>query len=131
MYDSDNEGHLGYTIRQIHGAMKAGLAMRPNVVLLHAGTNDLHRPETETESWADAPGRLASLVDEVLTVCPDAVVILAKLIQAKDERTEANLRSFNDAIPALVEERRRRGHKVMLVDQNVVGATELVDGLHP
>ena len=111
--------------------MGLGLELRPNVVLLHAGTNDLNRPESANESWADAPKRLGSVIDNVLKVCPDAVVIVAKIIQAENVQTANNLKTFNEAIPSVVRERVRKGSKVTVVDESVVGADELVDKLHP
>ena len=131
MSDNDNEGHSGFTISQIQGAMAGGLATKPNVVLLHAGTNDLNRPETEQQTWADAPTRLGALLDDVLEVVPDAVVIVAKIIQAKSAQTAANIRVFNKAVPDVVKQRVEMGSKIKVVDQSVVGAKDLVDGLHP
>ncbi|KAH9875128.1 hypothetical protein J1614_004617 [Plenodomus biglobosus] len=131
MYDNENEGHPGMTINQIRRAMRAGLALRPNIVLVHAGTSDLASAETGEQRWVDAPGRLGALIDDVLEVCPDAVVIVAKIIQAKNERVAANVKRFNDAIPGVVRERQEKEFKVVVVDQSVVGASELVDGLHP
>lgn len=131
MHDNDNEGHSGFRINQIHDVMDKGLAMRPNVVLLHAGTNDLHRPEIDGETWAEAPQRLGRLLDKVLAGCPDALVMVAKIIQADNAQTVKNLQAFNDALPALVQERSSRGHKVMVVDQSVIGVAELIDNLHP
>ncbi|KAF1851963.1 carbohydrate esterase family 3 protein [Cucurbitaria berberidis CBS 394.84] len=131
MLNNENEGHSGFTISQIHNVMGPGLALRPNVVLLHAGTNDLNRPESTAETWADAPKRLASVIDDVLKACPDAVVIVAKIIQATNVQTASNLKAFNEAIPGVVEERVKKGSKVTVVDQSVVGVDELVDGLHP
>ena len=61
MDNNDNEGHEGHTISQLQGVMRDGLQMRPNLVLLHVGTNDLARPESMAERWSDAPNRLASL----------------------------------------------------------------------
>ncbi len=66
MQNNANEGHPGYIITQIHNVMGPGLAFKPNVVLLHAGTNDLNRPPLVNESWADAPKRLTSLIDDVV-----------------------------------------------------------------
>lgn len=131
MADNDNEGHPGYTISQIKNVMGPGLEFKPNVVLLHAGTNDLNRAETAEESWADAPKRLGSVIDDVLKVNPDAVVIVAKIIQAANVQTASNLKIYNKVIPSIVEERVQKGFKVTVVDQSVVGADELVDGLHP
>jgi lysophospholipase L1-like esterase len=131
MVDNDNEGHPGFTINQIREAMKEGLEMRPNVVLLHAGTNDLHHPETEKEKWRDAPKRLGRLLDAVLKLCPDAVVLVAQIIQAEKTQTRANIQFFNSAVLKVVEKRVKKGFKVVVVDQSVIMPNELVDGLHP
>jgi lysophospholipase L1-like esterase len=131
MYNNANEGHPGATISQLRGVMKAGLQMRPNVILLHIGTNDLARPESTEEKWKDAPKRLASLLDDVLDMCPDAAVLVAKLIQGADPQAMARIQAFNDAIPAIVETKLKQGFKVAVVDHSVVTPDELVDGLHP
>ncbi|KAL6711300.1 hypothetical protein ACN47E_005831 [Coniothyrium glycines] len=131
MPDNDNEGYPGYRISQIHEAMGKALAMRPNVVLLHAGTNDLNKPARDTESWEDAPVRLGRLLDEVLRVCPDAVVMVAKIIQAEAAQTAKNIQAYNNAIPGIVQKRSRAGHKVIVVDHSIIGPAELSDGLHP
>jgi len=131
MPNNDNEGHPGATISELQGLMKAGLQMRPNVVLLHIGTNDLARPETAEEKWADAPKRLASLLDDVLDACPDAAVLIAKIIQGADTQAQENIERFNDAVPAVVKKKLDQGFKVAVVDHSVVLPEELVDGLHP
>ncbi|CAN9398800.1 unnamed protein product [Alternaria alternata] len=131
MDNNDNEGHEGHTISQLQGVMRDGLQMRPNLVLLHVGTNDLARPESMAERWSDAPNRLASLLDEVLDVCPDAVVLVAKIIQAEKMQTRANIEAFNDAVPVVVRKKLEQGFKLAVVDHSIVGPSELVDGLHP
>jgi lysophospholipase L1-like esterase len=131
MHDNDNEGHSGFRINQIHEVMGKALEMRPNIVLLHAGTNDLNREEIQGEAWADAPERLGNLLDEVLRVCPDAVVMVAQIIQAAKAQTATNIKAFNDAIPGLVQERFAKGFKAVAVDHSIVGVAELIDGLHP
>ncbi|KAG9185196.1 hypothetical protein G6011_07740 [Alternaria panax] len=131
MDNDNNEGHPGLTISQLQGVMKVGLQMRPNVVLLHVGTNDLARAESTEERWSDAPKRLARLLDEVLDVCPDAVVLVAKLIQAEKTQIRANIKAFNDAVPSVVTQKLQQGFKLSVVDHSVVGPSELVDSLHP
>jgi lysophospholipase L1-like esterase len=131
MDNNDNEGHEGHTISQLQGVMRDGLQMRPNLVLLHVGTNDLARPESMAEGWSDAPNRLASLLDEVLDVCPDAVVLVAKIIQAEKMQTRANIEAFNDAVPMVVRKKLEQGFKLAVVDHSIIGPSELVDGLHP
>ncbi|KAE8853632.1 hypothetical protein PTNB73_02045 [Pyrenophora teres f. teres] len=131
MYNNENEGHSGATISKLQGLMKAGLEMRPNVILLHIGTNDLARPETAEEKWSDAPERLGRLLDDIFKICPDAVVLVAKIIQAKDTQTRANVQIFNDAIPQVVDMSREKGFKLAIADLSIVDANELVDDLHP
>ncbi|KAI4639252.1 hypothetical protein J4E93_009431 [Alternaria ventricosa] len=120
MPNNDNEGHPGATISELQGLMKAGLQMRPNVILLHIGTNDMARPETAEENWADAPKRLAALLDDVLDVCPDAAVLVAKIIQGADTQANDNIKTFNDAVPAVVKKKLDQGFKVAVVDHSVV-----------
>ncbi|CAN9448398.1 unnamed protein product [Alternaria sp. RS040] len=121
MDNNDNEGHEGHTISQLQGVMRDGLQMRPNLVLLHIGTNDLARPESIAERWSDAPNRLASLLDEVLDVCPDAVVLVAKIIQAEKMQTRANIEAFNDAVPVVVRKKLEQGFKLAVVDHSIIG----------
>ncbi|KAL4874257.1 hypothetical protein BJY04DRAFT_225207 [Aspergillus karnatakaensis] len=125
MQDPANEGYPGATIHEISGRSERALAMRPNVVLLHAGTNDMNRPyapETAHE-------RLAAFIDKIASECPDAAILVAKIIPASGTNTNARINSFNSKIPGIVEARAKEGMKVMVVD--MTGVTELIDGLHP
>jgi lysophospholipase L1-like esterase len=131
MADKDNQGFPGYTISQIRPVAGGGLALRPNVVLLHAGTNDLNRGNPSSEPDSDAPNRLGLLLDDVLKAVPQAVVIVAKIIPAKDSGLDAKFKTFNNAIPAIVAARVKNGSKVSVVDMHVLGTNELSDNLHP
>ena len=105
MSDNYNEGHPGFTISQIAAVAAPALAMRPNIILLHAGTNDLNNwPPPANESYADAPARLGALLDEVVERCPGAVVLVAQIISAANASTEARIRAFNAAVPGVVRE---------------------------
>jgi lysophospholipase L1-like esterase len=131
MADKDNQGFPGYTINQIRGVVSGGLALKPNVVLIHAGTNDLNRGNPASEPNSDAPNRLGLLLDDVLKAVPQAVVIVAKIIPAKNSGLAANIKTFNNAIPAIVAARVSKGSKVSVVDMNVLTTSELSDDLHP
>jgi lysophospholipase L1-like esterase len=132
MADKDNQGFPGYTISQIRGVVAGGLAFKPNVVLLHAGTNDLNRGNPASEPDADAPKRLGLLLDDVLKAVPNAVVVVAKIIQSKQSGLNANIKTFNNALPAIVAARVQKGSKVSIVDMSVLSTTsELSDNLHP
>lgn len=128
MADNDNEGHNGATISQIASFAKASLPERPNVVLLHAGTNDLN----EAIDPVNAPSRLGSLIDEIVAACPDAAVLVAQIIPSSNSNTEARIITYNDAIPEVIAQRADAGNHVMLVDMSAALTTgDLFDSLHP
>lgn len=41
MKDNWNEGHSGFNIAKVQGSNAEALSERPNIILLHVGTNDL------------------------------------------------------------------------------------------
>ncbi|KAF2499251.1 SGNH hydrolase [Lophium mytilinum] len=131
MNDNYNQGYPGYTISGIAGIAGPGLDMKPNVVLLHAGTNDLDRVPPSNEPYADAPTRLGTLIDQVLKALPESVVLVAQIINAKDAATEARIKTYNAQVPAVVKQRADDGWKVAVVDFSSVTKDELIDGLHP
>ncbi|CAM1503170.1 Fc.00g079460.m01.CDS01 [Cosmosporella sp. VM-42] len=124
----NNEGYDGAIISEIANNVKGSLGMRPNVVLIHAGTNDMGK----SVDPATAPDRLGALIDEVVSVCPDAAVLVAQIIVMSDSGTNARRKTFNAAIPGVVKSRAEAGKNVMVVDMSGLLTTgELVDGLHP
>jgi lysophospholipase L1-like esterase len=128
MCDNQNEGHNGAMISEIATYANYSLPMRPNVVLLHAGTNDMNQPNDPD----NAPARLGSLIDQIVNACPDAAVLVAQIIPAANSDTMARIKTFNAAIPDVVAERASAGKKVMVVDfSNVLQTKDLIDGLHP
>lgn len=130
MYDNDNEGHPGATINQIAGFAWNSLSERPNVILLHAGTNDLNNPYP-TDPYSSAPDRLGSLIDEVVGACPDAAVLVAQIIGSANTDTQSRIDSFNSQVPGVVAQRANQGQHVMVVDMRSVTANDLSDGTHP
>ncbi|KAL3470226.1 hypothetical protein BJX99DRAFT_264439 [Aspergillus californicus] len=127
MQDPDNEGYNGATIAEISSKCGAALDMRPNVVLLHAGTNDMNNP-TDPDT---APDRLGALIDKIITTCPDAAILVAKIIPAANADTMARITTYNSQIPDIVAARADKGKQVMIVDMTVLTTAELNDGLHP
>jgi lysophospholipase L1-like esterase len=128
MADPDHEGHSGYRIDQIASLTNAALSSyKPNVVLLMAGINDLGQGyEVST-----APTRLASLIDQILAAEPDATVLVAQLIVNATASVEAEVVTFNDALPAIVNSRASAGKHVYLVNTSSIPVSDLEDGLHP
>ncbi|KAL1878448.1 hypothetical protein Plec18167_004520 [Paecilomyces lecythidis] len=128
MCDNQNEGHNGAVISEIATYANRSLPMRPNVVLIHAGTNDMNEPDDPDT----APARLGSLIDQVVAACPDAAVLVAKIIPAASATTMARINTYNNAVPGVVAKRANAGKKVMVVDfSHALTTKELVDGIHP
>ncbi|KAL8942644.1 MAG: hypothetical protein Q9216_001557 [Gyalolechia sp. 2 TL-2023] len=129
MDDNWNEGWNGFTIDQI--AVKAKDSqhyLRPNIILLHAGTNDLNSaPPIDPDH---APDRLGALIDQLADISPEPVILVAQIINAKNAQTESLIQKYNEAIPRVVAQRAKT-HKVAVVDMRSVQAADLADGLHP
>jgi len=71
--DPDHEGHSGWVLPQMQPLVTGWVrAARPDVILLHVGTNDLLRGT----SGAQDAGRLAAFLDAIHAVS-DAYVIIA------------------------------------------------------
>jgi len=130
MADNANEGHSGFTISQIADSTIYSLRQRPNIVLLHAGTNDLNLSPPPSP-YDSAPDRLGALIDEVLCTCPDAIVLVAQIIQSSSAATEGRIKTYNAAVPAVVATRFAQGFKVAVVDMSSIGGSNLFDSLHP
>ena len=125
----NNEGHPGWTIQQL----KRGIdtlrwleTARPDLILLHIGTNDL-RPSIN--QGASAPDHLSALLDDVLERLPQVRVIVAQIIPFAKGPDDGH-RSYNAAIPNIVAS---KGPHVSRVDmQNVLSPpSDYSDGFHP
>lgn len=130
MANNNNEGHPGATISQIEGFSSNSLEFRPNAVLIHAGTNDLHTNEP-TDPYADAPNRLNSLIQKVISVCPDATILGAQIIHAADLPTNDRVATYNAQVPGVVANIAKTHKNIAVVDFGSVMADDLIDGLHP
>ncbi len=120
-------GFSGFTIAQITAAniFDPAIGMGPNIVLLHIGTNDMNMSDP-----GGAPARLATLLDKLTTMAPNALIVVAKIIPLTTNNTR--VMTFNSAITPLVQQRIAAGKHVVLVDQYTGFPTsELPDNIHP
>ena len=125
-------GYSGYTINEISiAANEAITSDRPNLILLHAGTNDLNRGNNPPDPISKAPDRLGQLIDKCISSNPDAAIIVAQLIAAADPGSESKIQTFNAAVPGIVDSRARAGHHCMVTSMESITASDLIDGLHP
>ncbi|MFB7352920.1 FG-GAP-like repeat-containing protein [Streptomyces gardneri] len=127
--DPDNEGHSGYTIKNISdGIDRWQKAAAPDTVLLHLGINDLtfHHADPATAS-----AELAALIDRIETNRPGTTVIVQGLLtdtRGQFERTTA----FNASLRGSVAERTAAGRHLVYVEPPLLDPpAELPDGLHP
>ncbi|KAL2074178.1 hypothetical protein VTL71DRAFT_7956 [Oculimacula yallundae] len=127
MTDNRNEGHPGAIITEIANFSRVSLVLRPNLILLMAGTNDMNN-----NLLAGATDRLGALIDMLTTACPDAVILVAQLTPATNAAVEARVEQFNPSIPGLVAARERSGRKIAVVNMTrFVTTADLKDDIHP
>ncbi|SCL13706.1 Cellulase/cellobiase CelA1 [Micromonospora nigra] len=134
-HDGDNEGHGGYLVTNVanQNLLPGWLeATRPDVVLMHFGTNDV---------WSNiAPGTILSaygrLVDQMRASNPAMKVLVAKIIpMAPGTCPECGPRvvALNDAIDGWAAAKTTTASPVVVVDQwtGFSTATDTYDGVHP
>ncbi|KAI4182509.1 MAG: hypothetical protein LQ346_006572 [Caloplaca aetnensis] len=121
-----HEGLSGAKISAISVNADKTLPQRPNVVLLHAGTNDIGVSP-------NAPQQLDNLIDKILSQCPDAVVLVASIIHRGDPTIDATTAEYNVEVGKIVQNHQLiMGHHVYLVDQyTAIGPDDLTDKIHP
>jgi lysophospholipase L1-like esterase len=127
--DHDHEGHSGWRIDQIDANIVTWLrTTTPHTVLLHIGTNDV----LQNFDLAAAPARLSTLIDHITATVPTAEVFVATIIPLSSSSAEAAARTFNAAIPGIVQGKVNAGRHVHLVDLHAALTTaDLADGVHP
>lgn len=127
--DHDHEGHPGWRIDQIDANIGGWLQnTSPRTVLLHIGTNDV----LQNYNLSGAPGRLSGLLDRITAAVPSADVFVATIIPLSNAGQENAARTFNAAIPGIVQSKVNAGRRVHLVDMHSALTTaDLIDGVHP
>ncbi|GAA2529532.1 hypothetical protein Ahu01nite_014900 [Winogradskya humida] len=127
--DNDHEGHSGWTMTQLAKRLHRWLiAYRPDVVVLHAGTNDLRTPEAARF----APQVLTRLLAQIARDRPGAQVLVARIVGNRDVGDGAVRQERADAYNAhVVTVVAAAGAQFHLVDQSAVRGRDLADKLHP
>jgi lysophospholipase L1-like esterase len=123
-----NEGHSGWHIRQISAHIVNWLQLyQPKYVLLHIGTNDIWFHDDVTH----APQRLKLLIDQITSTLPGVTVLVAQITPLAPQY-EAQVETFNKAIPGLVSAEIAAGKRVQYVDvHDFVPLSDLPDKVHP
>lgn len=126
---TNHEGHPGWRIDMIDANVVGWLrAQNPHTVLLHIGTNDV----LQNFNLATAPARLSALIDHITATVPNAEVFVATIIPIANTTAEARARTFNAAIPGIVQSKINAHKHVHLVNMaNALTTADLIDGIHP
>jgi len=135
-YDWDHEGHGGYSSTGIadNNQLPPWLdAAKPDVVIMHLGTNDMwgHYISTETKLAA-----FTKLVGQMRTNNPNMKIIVAQIIPmsaAACSTCGADIVEFNNALPAWAGGLTTAQSPITLVDQwtGFDAVADTVDGVHP
>ncbi|MGX2994827.1 FG-GAP-like repeat-containing protein [Streptomyces sp. JNUCC 64] len=127
--DLDHEGHSGWLIEGLSANIDTWMAAaKPNVVLLHIGTNDMDRDH----QVATAPERLAALIDQMTAASPNTTIVVATLVPSNSQAVQSRIDAYNARIPGIVSARQAKGHKVAYVDMaSALTTADLKDRLHP
>lgn len=136
-------GHEGYSGFTIDPSTRNGISpraepaiaeLRPHIILLMIGTNDIDL----SIDVANAPARLGALIDRITAAAPDLLLAVGQIIPTTNAATNERIRAYDAAIPALVQARQAEGKHVVGVDmfaaftESPNFATEyMVDSLHP
>jgi lysophospholipase L1-like esterase len=118
--DDDNEGHSGWTISRMARKVDQWLAAyRPDVVLLHIGTNDVRLNGYRT----GAAKRLGVLLNRIRRDRPAAQIFVAKITGSRQPGLQRWIAAYNTGVARIVAA--REDPLVRLVDQAGVRAPYL------
>lgn len=107
-----------------HFSRAVGISSRPNIALVHTGTNDVDRDYR----LSGAPARLKKLIRTIIAYSPRVTVFISQIIPSRSASTMANINAFNSRIPGIVEKLQGEGFKVTLVDIRLLNTgDDLVD----
>jgi hypothetical protein len=140
-FPQNHEGHSGWTIDPGYGSWGAGgisslvptpaFTTLPDIVLLMIGTNDVYA----SSGQSTMTNRLAALLDKILSTAPDALLVVAKITPLTTGGGYRDIiKTYNDAIPGLVQTRAAAGKHIVVVDMNSNFNTQTMlnsDGIHP
>lgn len=143
-FPQNHEGHSGWTIAPAGG--RSGIStlvasvmpeFKPQIVLLMIGTNDA----IDNYQMATAPDRLGQLIDSIYAQLPNVLIVVAQPIPSREDAAKgddttlsARIKTFCDAIPAVVKARADAGKHILIVDMNTPftpKASLLEDQWHP
>ncbi|RKG63096.1 cellulose-binding protein [Corallococcus exercitus] len=129
-FDRDHEGHWSWRADQVLANISNWAAStRPDLVLIHLGTNDTYYDQTEDSTVSE----LEQIIDRLRVVNPRVKVFLAQIIPTSGASLSLKLQSLNQRMPGLAEAKSTQDSPVYVVDQwtGFTPSTDTYDGIHP
>jgi lysophospholipase L1-like esterase len=124
--DVQHEGHGGYNIDELSAELDDWLAQaRPDIVLLHAGTNSIKEGVGAQASAV----KLSALIDQIRAARPQAYIFVAQIINSRVPMERDDDRAYNRLIPKVVAD--KDDPLITVVDQSSIGGIDLHDLRHP
>jgi lysophospholipase L1-like esterase len=140
-FPRNHEGHGGWTIAGgnnssgIAGSVtdKAMSNYKPHIVLLMIGTNDVNG----NIDVANAPTRLKSLVNSIITASPTTLVVVASIIPIENTGNQ-KVKTYNESVKSMADAFAKDGKHVVFLDNYAAFITDaafrtkwMSDYLHP
>jgi hypothetical protein len=128
----DHEGHSGWKIAVIEAAAKGIITadMRPNLVLLNAGTNDC----VQNDDTDNAPARMDHMLDVLFNGMPGVAVVLSTVLPNANRSVYDCAKKVNRGYRDIAARRAADGQKIVLADTDdgfITTADIGTDGTHP
>jgi lysophospholipase L1-like esterase len=135
MLDSNHEGHPGHRVDEILNDVDATAGMKPNVVLINAGTNDAQQNYDGMRGTFDS---LKQLIEKVQNMHPQTTIVLSTILMTTNQDANARVDGFNRQIRQYMYDQADAGSpdgKIILAemdDSYHITARHLQpDGIHP
>jgi len=135
-FPRSHEGHDGWTIDPGYSTYGAGgisslipspaLDGKPNIILLHIGTND-----TGFKDSANMSTRLEALLDKIAQASPTTLIVLAQITPLG--YANSALTAYNAKIPGIVQAHAAKGQHIIGVDMSKMPVPADIgsDNVHP
>lgn len=109
------------------------MSERPNIILLHVGTNDKNLSNGISTKGNDSRGaieRLRNLIDQMWEACPNAVILVAVITNTCNQDQSSRTDQFQEPIPGIVQSRLDSGKDIVAVNLSTFLTSDLRDSIH-
>ncbi|KAK8855247.1 carbohydrate esterase family 3 protein [Apiospora arundinis] len=121
MNDKDNEGHPGWVISQVTGAAKDNAHLRPNLVMINAGTNDC----IQNIDVDNAGKRMKAMLDLLKQQIPETTILLSTIVPSASR--QSCVENVNRQYKNLKDE----ANGVYIAEMKLTMSDITNDGVHP